>query len=81
VLRPLARRAVRGLGVVTAYRDGTVTLRSNRRDEGYTLSDTEHGYQEVRPGDVVFHALDGFAGAVGYPTATATPHRSTTYAR
>lgn len=65
VLRPLARPAVPGLGVVTAYRDGTVTLRSKRRDEGYTLSDTEHGYQEVRPGDLVFHALDGFAGAVG----------------
>lgn len=65
VLRPLSRPAVPGLGVVTAYRDGVVTLRSNRRDEGYTLSDTEHGYQEVRPGDLVFHALDGFAGAVG----------------
>lgn len=51
--------------MVTAYRDGTVTLRSNRRDEGYTFSDTEHGYQEVCAGDLVFHALDGFAGAVG----------------
>lgn len=65
VLRRLARPAVSGLGVVTAYRDGAVTLRSNKRDEGYTFSDTEHGYQEVRAGDLVFHALDGFAGAVG----------------
>jgi type I restriction enzyme S subunit len=65
VIRPLARPAVPGLGVVTAYRDGTVTLRSNRRDGGYTFSDTEHGYQEVRAGDLVFHALDGFAGAIG----------------
>lgn len=65
VLRPLTRPAVSGLGVITAYRDGVVTLRSNRRDEGYTFSDTEHGYQEIRPGDIVFHALDGFAGAVG----------------
>lgn len=65
VLRPLSRPAVPGLGVVTAYRDGTVTLRSNRRDDGYTFSATEHGYQEIRPGDLVFHALDGFAGAVG----------------
>ena len=65
LLRPLARPAVPGLGVVTAYRDGTVTLRSNRRDDGYTFSNTEHGYQEIRPGDLVFHALDGFAGAVG----------------
>lgn len=65
VLRPLARPATPGLGVITAYRDGIVTLRSNRRDDGYTFSDTEHGYQEIRPGDLVFHALDGFAGAIG----------------
>ncbi|MER6007418.1 restriction endonuclease subunit S [Nonomuraea angiospora] len=65
VLRALSRPAVSGLGVVTAYRDGVVTLRSNRREEGYTFSNTESGYQEVRPGDLVFHALDGFAGAVG----------------
>ncbi|MCW2690800.1 MAG: Type restriction enzyme [Mycobacterium sp.] len=65
VLRPLARPAVPGLGVITAYRDGIVTHRSKRRDDGYTFSDTEHGYQEIRPGDLVFHALDGFAGAIG----------------
>ncbi|WP_405660047.1 restriction endonuclease subunit S [Streptomyces sp. NBC_00079] len=65
VLRLLDRPARSGLGVITAYRDGTVTLRSNRREDGYTFSDTENGYQEIRPGDLVFHALDGFAGAVG----------------
>ncbi len=65
VLRPLSRPAVAGLGVVTAFRDGVVTLRSKRREDGYTFSNTEHGYQEIRPGDLVFHALDGFAGAVG----------------
>ncbi|MCQ6250791.1 restriction endonuclease subunit S [Streptomyces malaysiensis] len=65
VLRLLDRPARSGLGVITAYRDGTVTLRSNRREGGYTFSDTENGYQEIRPGDLVFHALDGFAGAVG----------------
>ena len=65
VLRPLHRPAIPGLGVVTAYRDGVVTLRSNRRNDGYTFSGTEYGYQEVRVGDLVFHALDGFAGAVG----------------
>lgn len=54
-----------GSGVVTAYRDGVVTLRSNRRADGYTLSAAEAGYQGVTPGDIVFHALDGFAGAVG----------------
>lgn len=51
--------------VVTAYRDGVVTSRSNRRVDGYTMSDTEFGYQGVLEGDIVFHALDGFAGAVG----------------
>jgi type I restriction enzyme S subunit len=65
VLRPLSRPAGPGFGVVTAFRDGVVTLRSNRREDGYTFSNTEHGYQEIRPGDLVFHALDGFAGAVG----------------
>jgi type I restriction enzyme S subunit len=65
VLRPLSRPAVPGLGVVTAFRNGEVTLRSKRREEGYTFSDTEHGYQAIQPGDLVFHALDGFAGAVG----------------
>lgn len=54
-----------GSGVVTAYRDGVVTLRTNRRAEGYTMSEAEAGYQGVVPGDIVFHALDGFAGAVG----------------
>ncbi|KAF0966416.1 restriction endonuclease subunit S [Rhodococcus sp. T7] len=65
VLRPLNRPAQADLGVITAYRDGAVTLRSNRREDGYTFSDTENGYQEILPGDLVFHALDGFAGAVG----------------
>ncbi|WP_326755945.1 hypothetical protein OIE73_33860 [Streptomyces hirsutus] len=54
-----------GSGVVTAYRDGAVTLRSLRREAGYTFSDKEQGYQGVKVGDLVFHALDGFAGAVG----------------
>ena len=61
----LTRTPRPGLGVVTAYRDGVVTLRANRRADGYTMSEAEAGYQEVRPGDIVFHALDGFAGAVG----------------
>lgn len=64
-LTKLARPTLGGLGVVTAYRDGVVTLRSNRREDGYTFSETEIGYQEVFPGDIVFHALDAFAGAVG----------------
>lgn len=54
-----------GARVVTAYRDGVVTLRENRRAEGYTMSAAEVGFQGVHEGDIVFHALDGFAGAVG----------------
>lgn len=64
-LVPLERTPVLGSGVVTAYRDGVVTLRANRRADGYTMSEAEAGYQGVMPGDIVFHALDGFAGAVG----------------
>ncbi|MDN5547175.1 MAG: hypothetical protein L0H03_18105, partial [Rhodococcus sp. (in: high G+C Gram-positive bacteria)] len=65
VLRKVKRPASTGGGVITAYRDGIVTLRSNRRVEGYTESISEAGYQEILPGDLVFHGLDGFAGAVG----------------
>lgn len=59
------RPVVEGAGVVTAFRDGEVTLRSNRREEGFTFSESEAGYQGVVAGDLVFHGLDGFAGAVG----------------
>lgn len=52
-------------GVVTAFRDGQVTLRSNRREEGYTFAIQEHGYQGIRKGDLVIHAMDAFAGAIG----------------
>ena len=51
--------------IVTAFRDGTVTLRKNRREQGFTQSLKEIGYQGVRKGDLVVHAMDGFAGAIG----------------
>ncbi|MHB1010506.1 MAG: restriction endonuclease subunit S domain-containing protein [Propionibacteriaceae bacterium] len=53
--------------VITAFRDGMVTSRMNRRLDGFTEteSDERGGYQGVLPGDLVFHGLDGFAGAVG----------------
>ena len=51
--------------VITAFRDGQVTLRTNRRTEGFTNSLKEIGYQGVRKGDLVIHAMDGFAGAIG----------------
>jgi len=52
-------------GVVTCFRDGEVTLRSNRREEGFTMADKEIGYQGVDIGDLVVHGMDGFAGAIG----------------
>ena len=60
------QRGVReGDGVVTAFRDGQVTLRSNRRQDGFTNAVEEIGYQGVRAGDLVIHSMDGFAGAIG----------------
>lgn len=68
-LKFLLERKIRPIrdddGVVTAFRDGVVTLRSNRREEGFTFADKEIGYQGVEPGDLVIHAMDGFAGAIG----------------
>lgn len=52
-------------GVVTCFRDGEVTLRSNRREEGFTMADKEIGYQGIDVGDLVVHGMDGFAGAIG----------------
>ena len=52
-------------GVVTCFRDGEVTLRSNRRTEGFTVALKEIGYQGVEPGDLVVHGMDGFAGSIG----------------
>ncbi|AGB48892.1 restriction endonuclease S subunit [Methanomethylovorans hollandica DSM 15978] len=51
--------------VVTCFRDGIVTLRKNRRVRGFTESLKEIGYQGVRRGDLVIHAMDAFAGAIG----------------
>jgi len=51
--------------IVTCFRDGQVTLRSNRRTEGFTNALKEHGYQGIRKGDLVIHAMDAFAGAIG----------------
>ena len=51
--------------IVTCFRDGQVTLRANRRTEGFTNALKEHGYQGIRKGDLVIHAMDAFAGAIG----------------
>ena len=51
--------------IVTCFRDGQVTLRKNRRTEGFTNAIKEHGYQRICKGDLVIHAMDAFAGAIG----------------
>jgi type I restriction enzyme S subunit len=51
--------------IVTCFRDGQVTLRRNRREDGFTIAILEGGYQGVRMGQLVIHAMDGFAGAIG----------------
>ena len=51
--------------VITCFRDGEVTLRRNRREEGFTISLKEIGYQGIDVGDLIVHGMDGFAGAIG----------------
>jgi type I restriction enzyme S subunit len=65
VLHKVSRPVTSEAPVVTAYRDGEVNSRLNRREDGYTLALNEDTYQGVRRGDVVIHGLDGFSGAIG----------------
>ncbi|RAZ60962.1 restriction endonuclease subunit S [Campylobacter hyointestinalis] len=51
--------------VITCFRDGEVTLRSKRREDGFTISLKEIGYQGIDAGDLAIHGMDGFAGAIG----------------
>lgn len=65
ILALLERPVLETDGVITCFRDGEVTLRSNRREEGFTFSLQEVGYQGIEVGDLVVHGMDGFAGAIG----------------
>lgn len=65
ILKYLQKPVKENDGVITCFRDGEVTLRSNRREEGFTMSDKEIGYQGIDVGDLVVHGMDGFAGAIG----------------
>lgn len=65
LLKYLQKPVKKDDGVITCFRDGEVTLRSNRREEGFTMADKEIGYQGVDVGDLVVHGMDGFAGAIG----------------
>ena len=51
--------------IVTAFRDGQVTLRRNRRTDGFTMAEKEIGYQHICEGDLVVHSMDGGFGAIG----------------
>ena len=51
--------------IVTAFRDGEVTLRKNRRLTGFTEATDYSHYQGIRKGDLVIHQMDAFAGCVG----------------
>lgn len=65
ILRYVQKETKPDDGVITCFRDGEVTLRSNRREEGFTMADKEIGYQGIDVGDLVVHGMDGFAGAIG----------------
>ena len=65
VLKYLQKPVKQEDDVITCFRDGEVTLRKNRREDGFTMSDKEIGYQGVDVGDLVIHGMDGFAGAIG----------------
>jgi len=51
--------------MVTCFRDGQVTLRRNRREDGFTNANLELGYQGIHNGQLVLHSMDAFAGAIG----------------
>jgi type I restriction enzyme S subunit len=59
------KRPINQEKIITAFRDGQVTLRSNRRLEGFTEATDYSGYQGIEPGDLVIHAMDAFAGCIG----------------
>lgn len=65
IMQKLERPVLAEDGVITCFRDGEVTLRSNRREEGFTISTQETGYQGIEPSDLVVHGMDGFAGSIG----------------
>ena len=76
--------------VITCFRDGEVTLRKNRRTDGFTESLQEIGYQGIRKGDLVIHQMDAFAGSIGvsdsdgkgtpvYSVCKPTPHANADY--
>jgi type I restriction enzyme S subunit len=62
---PVNRTPLDDDDIVTCFRDGIVTLRKNRREEGFTNSIKEIGYQRILVEDLVVHEMDGFEGSIG----------------
>ena len=65
VIYPREKAVLDSDDVITCFRDGQVALRKNRREEGFTISFTEHGYHGIDVGDLAIHGMDAFAGAIG----------------
>ncbi len=69
LFRQIRRPVADDAAMVTAYTDGVVTLRSNRRLDGYHEAADMSGMQGVRVGDFVVHGLDILRGSVGVSDA------------
>ncbi|MCO5968930.1 restriction endonuclease subunit S [Actinoallomurus soli] len=65
LFRRLERPIPEGAAIVTAYTDGQVTLRSNRKKERYHEAADLSSFQGVEVGDFVVHGLDILRGSVG----------------
>lgn len=65
VISPREKAVTEDDEIITCFRDGEVTLRRKRREDGFTVSFTENGYHGVDVGDLVIHGMDAFAGAIG----------------
>lgn len=65
VFEQLRRPVPPAAKIVTAYTNGDVTLRTNRRLDGYHEAADLSGFQGVEPGDFVVHGLDIMRGSIG----------------
>jgi type I restriction enzyme S subunit len=65
LFRSVERPIADGAEIVTAYTDGTVTLRRNRPIKGYHEAADLSGFKGVCVGDFVVHGLDILRGSVG----------------
>ncbi len=65
IFRPVQRPVPPNAEIVTAYTNGQVTLRSNRRLDGYHEASDLSAFQGVEVGDFVVHGLDILRGSVG----------------